>query len=593
MWTRSPRAVSVVVLGSFVLLGIAAAALLWALARMDDASALVTHTYEVIARSDEVLLNAEDAEIGYRGYLLTGDTQHLQSYRRAAAELPRDVADLRHLIADNPRQQERLAAIEALLSQRMRILADSLALTERGERGRAAALVGAGVGMDEIRSETAAFGAEERRLLRVREGSYVERQRLVVLGAIVAVVMAVFAGAVTALRLLRRGQQTETRLAETASQLDARISELRATYDTAPIGLAYLDRDLRFVAVNRRLARMYGRTVSAMVGLPLREALPEVADEVEPVYRRVLENGEPLLDNALHCPAPAAGDLAREYLASYWPVRDRHGRVTGVNAAMLDVTERKRAEEDLRRLADTLDAQVAQRTAELTSANEQLEAFAYTVSHDLRAPLRGMEGFARILLDDYGEKLGPEARRYIGRIVAAAERMERLIGDLLTYSRLQRAQIRLRPVDPAPIVRAAAEDARAGTPDPAAVEIAIEEPLPEVVAEPVVLGQVVLNLLTNAVKFHQPDKHAVVRIRGTCVHGRARLCVEDTGIGIAPEHLDRIFTVFERLHGQEAFPGTGIGLAIVKTGVERMGGAVSVESREGEGARFWIDLRAA
>jgi signal transduction histidine kinase len=231
------------------------------------------------------------------------------------------------------------------------------------------------------------------------------------------------------------------------------------------------------------------------------------------------------------------------------------------------------------------------RTADLTAANAQLEAFAYTVSHDLRAPLRGMEGFARILLDDFAEALGARGTRYAERIVGAAERMDGLIEDLLTFSRLQRAEVRLQAMNPGAIVRAAIEDARAAAGGEA--DITAEASLPLVLAEPVVLGHVIGNLLTNAVKFRKPDERASVRVRTERRGSRVRLIVEDEGIGIAPEHQGRVFGVFERLHGQEAYPGTGIGLAIVAAGVARMGGTVGVESEEGRGARFWIELEAA
>lgn len=259
--------------------------------------------------------------------------------------------------------------------------------------------------------------------------------------------------------------------------------------------------------------------------------------------------------------------------------------------AVRDATRERRAEEEVRRLNRDLEVLVAERTAELEAANAQLEAFAYTVSHDLRAPLRSMEGFARILLDDFGDALGPKGQRHAERIVAAAERMEGLIRDLLVFSRIQRVEVSLRVLDPLRIVRPAAEEAQAAAgQEGAAIEVA--EPLLPVVAEPVILGQVLTNLLTNAVKFRKKGERARVRVRSEGRGERVRLWVEDEGIGIAPDHQGRIFGAFERLHGQEAYPGTGIGLAIVKAGAERMGGSAGVESEPGGGARFWVELAA-
>jgi signal transduction histidine kinase len=198
-----------------------------------------------------------------------------------------------------------------------------------------------------------------------------------------------------------------------------------------------------------------------------------------------------------------------------------------------------------------------------------------------------MEGFARILRDDFAPSLGPRGAAYAERIIRAAERMEALIADLLTFSRLQRAAVAVRTFDPTSLVRRAAEEAAAGR---EGATVTVEEPLPQVLAEPVILGQVMANLLGNAVKFHRPGEPARVRVRGERHGLRARICVEDEGIGIDPEHLERIFGAFERLHGQEAYPGTGIGLAIVKAGMERMGGTVSVVSLPGGGSRFCVEL---
>ncbi len=302
----------------------------------------------------------------------------------------------------------------------------------------------------------------------------------------------------------------------------------------------------------------------------------------------------------------AEAELVRSHDALEAKVAERTRELVEANARLQnEAAGREQVEEALRQsyrkaaevalaAADAgLEAQVTERTAALAVANKLLEEFASTISHDLRAPLRGMEGFARILLDDFAPGLGPVGERYAKRIVAAAVRMESLINDLLDYSRLQRIPIRLRSLDPCVIMRSAAEDARMSAPDPNGIEIEITEPMPMVRAEPVVLGQALANLLTNAVKFREPGRPVRVRMHGERSGARVRLWVEDNGIGIAPEHAERIFRTFERLHGEEAYPGSGIGLAIVKAGVERMGGTCGVDSREGHGARFWIELASA
>ena len=236
-----------------------------------------------------------------------------------------------------------------------------------------------------------------------------------------------------------------------------------------------------------------------------------------------------------------------------------------------------------------LEAQVEERTAALQETMQELEAFSYTVSHDLRAPLRAMQGFAQALLEDYAPSLDSTARDYATRVVDASRRMDDLIQDLLAYSRLTREQLSIGPVDLdrllPEVVSAFEEDvlARGG-------RIAVATPLGSVIGNARILQQIVTNLLGNAVKFVPPGVTPEIHVRSEAHDGKRRLWVEDNGIGIAPEHQERIFRVFERLHGGETYPGTGIGLAIVRRGLERMDGTVGVESVPGKGSRFWIEL---
>ncbi|MEW6488281.1 MAG: ATP-binding protein [Thermodesulfobacteriota bacterium] len=228
--------------------------------------------------------------------------------------------------------------------------------------------------------------------------------------------------------------------------------------------------------------------------------------------------------------------------------------------------------------------------AELRRHRDDLEAFAYTVAHDLRAPLRAMSGFAQALREDFGDRLGEEGRDYAGRVVEGARRMDALVEDLLQYSRLARADLSAAPVDLGGAVQAAVADA---APLGQRGFVTVEGPFPSILAHEAALRQVIANLVSNALKFVPPDREPRVRVRGEERDSRVRLWVEDNGIGIASEHRERIFRVFERLHRAEEYPGTGIGLAIVERAIVRMGGAVGVESEPGQGSRFWVELPGA
>jgi signal transduction histidine kinase len=266
------------------------------------------------------------------------------------------------------------------------------------------------------------------------------------------------------------------------------------------------------------------------------------------------------------------------------------GRLRSARESARDrLQERDLAEEEVRRLAAPLEQRVVERTAQLEEANQAMRAFAYSVSHDLRAPLRGIQGFAQALLEDYGERLDGTGHEYAQRIVAAAGRMDQLICDLLTYSRISRAELELQTVDLGAAVQEARQMAEEETGSHGAINA--EGPFPAVRAHRPTLVQVLVNLLSNAIKFAAPGVEPQVRVWAAPSSASVRLWVEDNGIGILAEHQERIFGVFERLHGMETYPGTGVGLAVVRKGVERMGGTVGVESEAGRGSRFWIELR--
>ena len=232
------------------------------------------------------------------------------------------------------------------------------------------------------------------------------------------------------------------------------------------------------------------------------------------------------------------------------------------------------------------------RAKQVEDINEELETFCYSIAHDLRAPLRAMNGLAECLIQDHSDRLEEVARDYTKRIGAAAQRMDALIHDLLEYSRISRAELKLEPVDTESVLKEVlAQLERQLTERHAKVVIA--PALPKIVAHRTVLSQVLSNLISNAVKFVEPAVLPLVRIGAEVRADRVRVWTEDNGIGIAQEYQEKIFRPFERLHDEATYSGTGIGLAIVRKGIERMGGRVGVESQVGHGSRFWIELAPA
>jgi PAS domain S-box-containing protein len=265
-------------------------------------------------------------------------------------------------------------------------------------------------------------------------------------------------------------------------------------------------------------------------------------------------------------------------------------------ARVWPLIERARVESALREanalLADKaahLEALVQQRTAKLRETIGELESFSYSIAHDLRSPLRSLQGFSDILLTDYGPKLGSECQRFLQLIAAAASRMDRLIQDVLSYSQVVRAEWPLETVDVGQLLREIVETYPMFAPDKA--EILFQGPFPRVLGGEALLTQVFSNLLGNAVKFVAPGVKPQLKVWAERKGGWVRLLVRDNGIGIAADQHEKIFAIFQRAN--KAYEGTGIGLAIVKKAVERLGGKVGLQSELGRGSTFWVEVKQA
>jgi len=244
--------------------------------------------------------------------------------------------------------------------------------------------------------------------------------------------------------------------------------------------------------------------------------------------------------------------------------------------------------EELERTNRELELRVDQRTARLQESIAELEAFSYSVSHDLRSPLRAMQGYAEALLEE--EPLSEQGREYLSRIQRSAARLDLLVQDVLAYSKVSKGEIRLQPIALGiligEILRSYPELTEKAT-------ITVEPPLPSVIAHEAYLTQCIANILGNAIKFVAPGIHPQVRVWVETAGERVKICCEDNGIGIDPANHGQIFQLFGRVHSEKTFTGTGIGLAIVKKAMERMGGSVEVESELNRGSRFCLTLPKA
>ncbi len=279
------------------------------------------------------------------------------------------------------------------------------------------------------------------------------------------------------------------------------------------------------------------------------------------------------------------GEIYVEW-ASISPVRQADGRITHYLAVKSDISEKKRMDAELARHRDHLEELVNERTAALERANRELESFSYSISHDLRAPLRAINGFAQILIEDRHDSWKDEDRNHLDRIVHASNRMGQLIDDILEFSRISRAELEMVQVDMRGLAQACLHDLAADYP---AAQVDIGR-LPPATGDAAALRQVLANLIGNALKYSSKKESPRIEIDAREETEEAVYFVRDNGAGFSMEYADRLFGVFQRMHTDAEFPGTGVGLAIVKNIVERHGGRVWAEAVKGEGAAFYFTL---
>jgi PAS domain S-box-containing protein len=534
----------------------------------------VTHTYEVMSQLETTLATVTEMDTEQRGYLLTGDTKFLQRRQAAAAQLPGELELVQQLTIDNSAQQKGVGQLEELTQEQIAQEDDRIAVFQKS--GLRAALAQEPIektdaAMQAVRVLTGDMWSSEEKLLihRREESNQLGRQteRIIISGSVAAVII----GWVIVI-MGRRELKLRALAQQAQEELDRYFKESREM-------ICILGFDGYFKNLNPAWKWTLGFPVEELLSRPFIEFIHPDDRKATMTEAEKLMQGNELIyfENRYLCK-----DGSYRWIA--WSARAEIAQ-KAIYATGRDITERKQSLEKIEQLNGDLKRQASV----LEAANKELEAFSYSVSHDLRAPLRHIDGFVKMLTKQSGEKLDERSRRYLDIIADSAQRMGALIDDLLVFSRMSRTELHCTNVSNEALVHEAVEGLQMEC-NGRQIQWKIGA-LPEVNADGTMLQQVWVNLISNAVKYTRPRQPAEIEIGYNDMgEGEYIFFVHDNGVGFDMQYAHKLFGVFQRLHRSDEFEGTGIGLANVSRIVHRHGGRVWAEGKLNEGATFYFSL---
>jgi PAS domain S-box-containing protein len=556
----------------------------WGFSQINGAREVRQHSVTVRDGVTRLLVHLQDAETGQRGFLLTGRDPYLRPFQTGSQQVRGDLDTLVQVTAPDTDLSPAIRALTPAIEAKLSELTATVDLRRSKGLGAALAVVQTDRGrllMDSVRQLIRGIGRTEvdryasADSVVARTTALVEKASAV--GTVLAIGFLVIAGVVA-----KRDASSRVTI---ETQLEEVSDEMNDLYQNAPCGYHTVDLEGLVVRMNRTECRWLGYQLDEVVGK--KNLFDLLAPEDRPRARARFDRlvaGEDIGTGEARFVRKDGTRIAM--MVSSVLVRDVSGAPSRVRATMLDQTEFRGA----RDMVNRLNAALQRHVAELEDVNGELERFSYTVSHDLRAPLRAIAGFASLLTQEHASRLDAEGLRLLDVIHVNTERMGRLIDDLLSLTRLSRVPLVRSSVAMTTLVAGVVADRKAAGVD-GGVAISIGD-LPDAQADRALLKHVWERLIDNAVKFTTGAEGPRIEIGAQSDNGNTVYTVRDNGIGLDMQYAEKVFEVFQRLHPQSEYEGTGVGLAVVQRVVHRHGGRVWVESASGRGATFFFTLDA-
>jgi len=545
--------------------------------QLQEATRAVTHTREVLDKLGDIAARLSEVESAARSFAISGKQSHLDPFFTAAKAVPPQLEELKQLLEDGPDRLQAIAEIEPVIARHLKVMKDMVELGKRnlfrssGQRG----LTDEGnTLMEQIRTAFSGLEKEQRARLDAEQKVVAVRAARVTLISVVGSIMAgvmVLAGGAYVLRARHGCSKAEEKLGRLLGSM--------------PDAVVIVNADGKIVSTNAQAEKLFGYSDRELQGASMALLVPERFRQTQRQYYAAwfTQRGVWVPETTLELCGLHKDGREIPIAVSTKPLVADHGLI--VTSAIRDITTRKQVEQQISKLNQELEL----RAVELESANKELEAFSYSVSHDLRSPLQNIDSFSQILMEDYASRLDADGRDYVQRLRRSCRHMEQIIDALLALSNMLRSELQVTPFDLSALAKAVAADLKQKDPDRRVVWVIAEGLTAE--GDSQLLRVVLENLLGNAWKFTANRPRARIEFGALPQSNGARTYfVRDDGAGFDMARASQLFTPFKRLHDQNEFPGTGIGLATVQRVIQRHRGKIWAEGVVNHGATFCFTL---